>query len=244
VADSQGRAPTGPGRGWEQERQEEGSPGASARHREEVQDELRVTLPLMEPSPRRRGAWDCLDHAQGQSLLSSTDGSFLGLLDTAGRFRDLLLLPPWGHLAVSVMAVRVQHKVVGNVCCPETPSLLSTAQGTADQPEPDAAHHCLDHSRLCPRGRQPRQSRTPSLQGKRLPTISEGLKESPSTDGIPQRYSCCHQKGSEPHEQPNNSTSHPAQEEWTGSEAVSWPGRHSKSSAHLAGGCQKEKAPP
>ena len=125
-----------------------------ARHREEVQDELHVTLSLTEPSPRRRGAWDCLDHAQGQSLSSSTDGSFFGPSDIAGQFKDLLPLPPWDHLAVSITDIQActgQHEVVGNMCCPDNPSLVSSeaaANGVVEQPEPDPAHHHLDHSRL------------------------------------------------------------------------------------------------
>lgn len=134
----------------------------------------------MEPSPRRRGAWDCLDHAQGQSLSSSTDGLFPGLLDIVGQFRDLLPLPPWSHLAASVTAVHTrtgQHNVVGNVCCPNTPSSETAANGMVDQPELDLAHHCSDHSRLGTVSKgEPTQAKQDSLSAQKsgfLPSLQD-----------------------------------------------------------------------
>lgn len=55
---------------------------------------------------------------------------------------DLLPLPPWGYLAISVTAVQAhagQHEVVGNTCRPDTSSSETAVNGVVGQPESDPA---------------------------------------------------------------------------------------------------------
>lgn len=166
--------------------------------------------------------------------------------------------------------------MVGNICCSNPPSLVSSeaaANGVADQPEMDPAHHHSEHSRLgtASKGNQPRRSKAPSLHRKWPPTISAGLKKEsqhgrhpPALELLPPERLGAPQTAQQPYnpwgtrtfpvgcrarlvaaeDRPPRHTaaSHPGQEEWAGSEAESRPGRRSKGSAPLAGGCWQLRA--